>query len=67
MFMTFMYVIDSVTTYIWDIRSLVLSEFFVVAQEEDGVFKGQSVVEVTLSLALCCALHLETQEGQHVI
>lgn len=49
-------------TYIWDIRSLVLSKFFVVAQEEDGVFQGQSVVKITLGLPLCCALHLQTEK-----
>lgn len=38
---------------------MVLSEFFVVTQEEDGIFQGQSVVKVTLGLAFCCALHLE--------
>lgn len=50
---------DFISTYIWDIMSLVLSEFFVVTQEEDGIFQGQSVVKVTLGLAFCCALHLE--------
>lgn len=52
---------DSKNTYIWNIRSLILSELFVVAQKEDGVFKGESVVEVTLSLSLCCALHLRNK------
>lgn len=47
------------STYIWDIGSLVLSKFLVVTQEEDGIFQGQSVVEITLSLAFCCALHLQ--------
>lgn len=50
---------DFISTYIWDIGSLVLSEFFVVTQEEDGIFQGQSVVKVTLGLAFCCALHLQ--------
>lgn len=49
-------------TYIWDIGSLVLSEFFVVAQEEDGVLQGQRVVKITLGLALRCALHLHTDK-----
>lgn len=48
-----------IITYIWNIGSLVLSEFFVVAQEEDGIFQSQSVVEITLGLALSCALHLQ--------
>lgn len=51
-------------TYIWDIGSLVLSEFFVVAQEEDGVLQGQSVVKITLGLALRCALHLHATKQQ---
>lgn len=58
---------NSITTYIRDIRSLVLSEFFVVAQEEDGVFQGQSVVKVTLGLSLCCALYLETEKPGKIL
>lgn len=54
---------ECITTYIRDIRPLVLSEFFVVAQEEDGVFQGQSMVKVTLGLSLGCALYLETEKG----
>lgn len=50
------------STYIWDVGSLVLSELFVVTQEEDGVFQGQSMVEIALSLAFCCALHLQRHQ-----
>lgn len=46
-------------TYIRDVGSLVLSEFLVVAQEEDGVLEREGVVKVALGLALCCALHLQ--------
>lgn len=42
-----------------------MSEFFVVAQEEDGIFQGQSVVKVTLGLAFCCAFHLEIQKREN--
>lgn len=53
-------------TYVGDVGSLILSEFFVVAQEEDGVLQGQSVVEVALGLALRCALHLQ-QAGSECV
>lgn len=55
---------ESVITYIWDVGSLVLSEFLVVAQEEDGVLQGEGVVKVALGLALCCALHLQADGGR---
>lgn len=49
---------------------MVLSEFSVVAKEEDGIFQGQSVIEVTLRLAFCGALHLQRRrkisENAHV-
>lgn len=58
---------NCINTYIRDIRSLVLSKFFVVAQEEDGVFQGQSVVKVTLGLSLCCAFYLETEKPGKIL
>lgn len=50
-------------TYVWDVGSLVLSEFLVVAQEEDGVLQGEGVVKVALGLALRRALHLQADRG----
>lgn len=46
-------------TYVWDIWSLVLSEFFVVAQKENSVFQSQCVVEITLGLSFSRRFHLD--------